>query len=95
MLYLNHQIIISRFFLFLIEVDVFEIEFQPSFWMKYLFAGLESPLHMSGVSSAFTSLGHSKSSSQRRRKRAGRHTVERQTSIENYGEISPIISGNI
>ncbi|KAM9340967.1 zinc finger FYVE domain-containing protein 26 [Symphorus nematophorus] len=51
--------------------------------------GSENPLQMSPVSCPVTSLGRSKSSSLRRRKRAGRHTTERQTSVEKHnGEVS-------
>ncbi|KAM7376287.1 hypothetical protein PAMP_006030 [Pampus punctatissimus] len=52
-------------------------------------SGSESPLQMSAVTYPADSVGRSKSSSLRRRKRTGRHAAERQTSIENRnGEIS-------
>ncbi|XP_059209282.1 zinc finger FYVE domain-containing protein 26 [Centropristis striata] len=52
-------------------------------------SGSESPLPMSAVSCAVTPLGRSKSSSLRRRKRPGRHAIERQTSVEKHnGEVS-------
>ncbi|XP_075964862.1 zinc finger FYVE domain-containing protein 26 isoform X1 [Anarhichas minor] len=52
-------------------------------------SGSESPLQMSAVSSPVTSLGRSKSSSLRRRKRPGRRATERQTSVEKHnGELS-------
>ncbi|XP_044023406.1 zinc finger FYVE domain-containing protein 26 isoform X3 [Siniperca chuatsi] len=52
-------------------------------------SGSESPLQMSTVSCPVTSLGRSKSSSLRRRKRPGRHATERQTSMEKHnGEVS-------
>uniref|UniRef100_UPI0037E9B0ED zinc finger FYVE domain-containing protein 26 n=1 Tax=Semicossyphus pulcher TaxID=241346 RepID=UPI0037E9B0ED len=52
-------------------------------------SGSESPLQMTSVSCPVTSLGRSKSSSMRRRKRAGRHSIERQTSTEKHnGEVS-------
>ncbi|KAM3595590.1 uncharacterized protein V6R79_025751 [Siganus canaliculatus] len=52
-------------------------------------AGSESPLQVSAGSFPVTSLGRSKSSSLRRRKRAGRHAAERQTSVEKQnGEVS-------
>lgn len=51
--------------------------------------GSESPLQMSAVTSPVTSLGRSKSSSLRRRKRPGR-----QTSVEKHnGEVSTSASG--
>nr|XP_046269361.1 zinc finger FYVE domain-containing protein 26 isoform X2 [Scatophagus argus] len=52
-------------------------------------SGSESPIQMSAVSCPITSLGRSKSSSLRRRKRHGRHATERQTSVEKHnGEVS-------
>ncbi|XP_034530705.1 zinc finger FYVE domain-containing protein 26 [Notolabrus celidotus] len=52
-------------------------------------SGPESPLKVSSVSCTVTSLGRSKSSSLRRRKRHGRHSIERQTSTERHnGEVS-------
>ncbi|XP_075904789.1 zinc finger FYVE domain-containing protein 26 isoform X2 [Nelusetta ayraudi] len=48
-------------------------------------SGLESPAPVSAVSSPLTSLTRSKSWSLRRRRRAGRHSVERQTSAERLG----------
>ncbi|GAA6231537.1 zinc finger FYVE domain-containing protein 26 [Lates japonicus] len=52
-------------------------------------SGSESPLQMSAVSCTAPSVGRSKSSSLRRRKRPGRHSTERQTSIEKHnGEVS-------
>lgn len=58
------------------------------------FAGSESPLQMSAVSCTAPSVGRSKSSSLRRRKRPGRHSTERQTSIEKHnGEVSTSASG--
>ncbi|KAM6969170.1 zinc finger FYVE domain-containing protein 26 [Tautogolabrus adspersus] len=52
-------------------------------------SGSESPLQMSSVSVTNTSLGCSKSSSLRRRKRPGRHSIERRTSTERHnGEVS-------
>lgn len=51
---------------------------------------------MSGMSSPFTCLRHSKSSSLRRRRRGGRHATERQTSTEKHnGGISTSTSGVI
>ncbi|CAJ1074767.1 zinc finger FYVE domain-containing protein 26 [Xyrichtys novacula] len=51
--------------------------------------GPESPFQMSSVGGAVTPLGRSKSSSLRRRKRHGRHSIERQTSTERCnGEVS-------
>ncbi|XP_071354919.1 zinc finger FYVE domain-containing protein 26 isoform X2 [Trachinotus anak] len=51
--------------------------------------GSESPLQMSAVSCGAISLGRSKSSSLRRRRRPGRHATERQTSVEKHnGEVS-------
>ncbi|XP_056914393.1 zinc finger FYVE domain-containing protein 26 isoform X7 [Takifugu flavidus] len=50
-------------------------------------SGLESPVQVSGVRAPLTSVGHSKSSSLRRRKRAGRRSPERQASTERrHGE---------
>ncbi|XP_049452933.1 zinc finger FYVE domain-containing protein 26 isoform X2 [Epinephelus fuscoguttatus] len=52
-------------------------------------SGSESPVQMSGVSYPVASVGRSKSSSLRRRKRPGRHATERQTSVEKHnGEVS-------
>ncbi|XP_044230886.1 zinc finger FYVE domain-containing protein 26 [Thunnus albacares] len=52
-------------------------------------SGPESPLQMSTVSYSASSVGRSKSSSLRRRKRTGRHAAERQASIEKHnGEVS-------
>lgn len=52
-------------------------------------AGLESPIQMSTFSFPVTSLGRSKSSSLRRRRRPGRHSVERENSVEKRnGEVS-------
>nr|XP_040055611.1 zinc finger FYVE domain-containing protein 26 isoform X1 [Gasterosteus aculeatus aculeatus] len=49
----------------------------------------ENPPRMTAVSSPVTTLGRSKSSSLRRRKRPGRHAAERQTSVEKHsGEVS-------
>lgn len=60
----------------------------------FSFSGLESPVQMSGLRSPFTSVGRSKSSSLRRRKRAGRRSVERQASMEkHHGEGSTSPSG--
>uniref|UniRef100_A0A8D0CMK2 Zinc finger FYVE domain-containing protein 26 n=1 Tax=Sander lucioperca TaxID=283035 RepID=A0A8D0CMK2_SANLU len=51
--------------------------------------GSESPLQLSAVGCPVTSLGSSKSSSLRRRKRPGRHAIERQTSVDKHnGEVS-------
>ncbi|TDG99134.1 hypothetical protein EPR50_G00208230 [Perca flavescens] len=52
-------------------------------------SGSESPLQRSAVGCPVTSLGSSKSSSLRRRKRPGRHAIERQTSVDKHnGEVS-------
>ncbi|XP_031165681.1 zinc finger FYVE domain-containing protein 26 isoform X2 [Sander lucioperca] len=52
-------------------------------------SGSESPLQLSAVGCPVTSLGSSKSSSLRRRKRPGRHAIERQTSVDKHnGEVS-------
>ncbi|KAM9355627.1 LOW QUALITY PROTEIN: zinc finger FYVE domain-containing protein 26 [Pholidichthys leucotaenia] len=51
--------------------------------------GLESPVQMPSVSCAVTTVGHSTSSSLRRRRRPGRHSIERRISIEKHnGEVS-------
>lgn len=82
--------------MFALGVDGFHIELWPSFLMANSLAGLESPLQMSGMSSPVTSVGGSKSSSLRRRKRPGRHATERQTSMEKHnGEVSTSTSGKI
>ncbi|XP_039992767.1 zinc finger FYVE domain-containing protein 26 isoform X2 [Xiphias gladius] len=52
-------------------------------------SGSETPLQMSAISCTAPSLGSSKSSSLRRRKRQGRHATERKSSIEKQnGEVS-------
>ncbi|TMS21187.1 Zinc finger FYVE domain-containing protein 26 [Larimichthys crocea] len=52
-------------------------------------SGSESPRPMSAVNYPVTILGHSKSSSLRRRKRPGRPAMDRQTSMEKHkGEVS-------
>ncbi|XP_074548541.1 zinc finger FYVE domain-containing protein 26 [Halichoeres trimaculatus] len=52
-------------------------------------SGPESPLQVSSISCRVAPLERSKSSSLRRRKRHGRHSVERQTSTERHnGEVS-------
>ncbi|XP_034713924.1 zinc finger FYVE domain-containing protein 26 isoform X1 [Etheostoma cragini] len=52
-------------------------------------SGLESPLRLSALGCPVTPLGSSKSSSLRRRKRAGRHAIERQTSVDKHnGDVS-------
>ncbi|XP_039642804.1 zinc finger FYVE domain-containing protein 26 isoform X3 [Perca fluviatilis] len=52
-------------------------------------SGSESPLQRSAVGCPVTSLGSSKSSSLRRRKRPGRHAIQRQTSVDKHnGEVS-------
>lgn len=59
-----------------------------------VFLGLESPIQMSTFSFPVTSLGRSKSSSLRRRRRPGRHSVERENSVEKRnGEVSTSASG--
>ncbi|XP_023142394.2 zinc finger FYVE domain-containing protein 26 isoform X3 [Amphiprion ocellaris] len=51
--------------------------------------GSESPVQMSAVSHGTTSLRRSKSSSLRRRRKPGRHSIERHSSIEKHnGEVS-------
>lgn len=60
-----------------------------------LLPGFESPVQASGVRAPVTSVGRSKSSSLRRRKRAGRRATERQTSTERHnGEGSASPSGS-
>ncbi|KAM8915638.1 zinc finger FYVE domain-containing protein 26 isoform 3-T6 [Spinachia spinachia] len=52
-------------------------------------SGSGNPPQMSAVSSTVTTLGRSRTSSLRRRKRPGRHATERQTSVEKHsGEVS-------
>uniref|UniRef100_A0AAQ5Y6E0 Zinc finger FYVE domain-containing protein 26 n=1 Tax=Amphiprion ocellaris TaxID=80972 RepID=A0AAQ5Y6E0_AMPOC len=54
----------------------------------------ESPVQMSAVSHGTTSLRRSKSSSLRRRRKPGRHSIERHSSIEKHnGEVSTSASG--
>uniref|UniRef100_A0A8C9WWW7 Zinc finger FYVE domain-containing protein 26 n=1 Tax=Sander lucioperca TaxID=283035 RepID=A0A8C9WWW7_SANLU len=62
--------------------------------LQIITSNQESPLQLSAVGCPVTSLGSSKSSSLRRRKRPGRHAIERQTSVDKHnGEVSTSTSG--